>query len=63
MQIREDWIVFRSDITEDDILVKLKNRHFRETKYLTDGLLLKSLLKLIKSELEYNFSGGVHNEQ
>lgn len=63
MPIRGNWIIFRSDIKENDILEKLKNRHFRETKYQTDGLLLKSLLKFIRSGAEYNFSGGSHYER
>lgn len=63
MTIKDSWTLLCSDITKEDILKKLKNRYFRENKYQTDGLLLKSLLKLVRNGNEYNFDGGSHYEK
>jgi len=58
--LQKDWTILRSDITKDEIVKRLKNRLFRETKYLNEGLLLKSLLTFLKNRRDYNFSGGCY---
>lgn len=61
--IHSNWKIFNGDLTEDDILLKLRNRLFRETHYENDGLILKELLKLKRSGKDYNFQGGSHAER
>ena len=55
--LKDKYLLFDSDISGEDILKKLQNRHFRESQTL-HAHCLKELRKMIKTGKEINFSGG-----
>lgn len=61
--LKDDWLIVRADIEEDEILKLLKNRNFREKEYEVKGLGLRGVLNLKRKGLSFNFKGGVRYYQ